>query len=215
MEVNNSLPSGTILKGISYSYRIEKTLGQGSFGITYLASVKMTGALGAIDANIKVAIKEFFMRDINGRSDATVTSGSNGGIYDEYKHKFTREALNLSKLQHPNIIKVIESFEANNTVYYVMEYIGGGSLDDFISNENGLKEDDAVKIIKQIGSALAFMHSNKMLHLDLKPSNIMMKEFGDIVLIDFGLSKQYDSKGEPESIEGWCRYTWLCPDRTS
>lgn len=199
MEVNNSLPSGAILKGMSYSYRIEKTLGQGSFGITYLASVKMAGALGAIDANIKVAIKEFFMRDINGRSDATVTSGSKGGIYDDYKRKFTREAVNLSKLQHPNIIKVIESFEANNTAYYVMEYIGGGSLDDYITKNNGLKEDEAKRIVKQIGSALSFMHQNKMLHLDLKPSNIMMKESGDIVLIDFGLSKQYDSKGEPES----------------
>lgn len=195
----NELYIGTVLKGKSYQYVIERTLGQGSFGITYLASVKMAGALGAIDANIKVAIKEFFMRDINGRSDATVTSGSKGGIYDDYKKKFTREAINLSKLQHPNIIKVIESFEANNTVYYVMEYIAGGSLDDYILKNNGLKEDEAIKIIKQIGSALSFMHKNKMLHLDLKPSNIMRKESGDIVLIDFGLSKQYDSKGEPES----------------
>ena len=183
MEVNNSLPTGALLKGSSYSYRVEKTLGQGSFGITYLASVKMAGALGAIDANIKVAIKEFFMRDINGRSDSTVTSGSKGGIYDDYKRKFTREAINLSKLQHPNIIKVIESFEANNTVYYVMEYIAGGSLDDYIAKNNGLKEDEAIKILKQIGSALSFMHNNKMLHLDLKPSNIMRKESGDVVLI--------------------------------
>ncbi len=195
----NTLPIGTILKGKSYNYQIEKKLGQGTFGITYLAYVKMSGDLGAIDANIKVAIKEFFMRDINGRSDATVTSGSKGGIYDDYKRKFTREAVNLSKLQHPNIIKVIESFEANNTVYYVMEYIGGGSLDDYITKNNGLKEEEAIKIVKQIGSALTFMHNNKMLHLDLKPSNIMMKESGDIVLIDFGLSKQYDSNGEPES----------------
>ena len=142
----NFLPVNTILKGNSYNYEILNVLGQGSFGITYLANVKMAGALGAIDANIKVAIKEFFMRDINGRSDATVTSGSNGGIYDEYKHKFTREALNLSKLQHSNIIKVIESFEANNTIYYVMEYIGGGSLDDYITKNNGLKEDEAIKI---------------------------------------------------------------------
>ena len=193
------LPVNTILKGTSYNYEILKVLGQGSFGITYLASVKMAGALGAIDANIKVAIKEFFMRDINGRSDATVTSGSKGGIYDEYKRKFTREALNLSKLQHPNIIKVIESFEANNTVYYVMEYINGGSLDDYITKNNGLKEDEAIKIVKQIASALSFMHKNKMLHLDLKPSNIMRKESGDNVLIDFGLSKQYDKNGEPES----------------
>lgn len=196
---SNTLQTGFLLNGNSYIYKIERVLGQGSFGITYLASVKMAGSLGAIDANIKVAIKEFFMRDINGRSDATVTSGSKGGIYDDYKRKFTREALNLSKLQHPNIIKVIESFEANNTVYYVMEYIGGGSLDDYITKNHGLKENEAIKIVKQIGSALSFMHKNKMLHLDLKPSNIMRKESGDVVLIDFGLSKQYDGNGEPES----------------
>lgn len=196
---SNTLQAGFLLNGNSYIYKIKRVLGQGSFGITYLASVKMAGSLGTIDANINVAIKEFFMRDINGRSDAAVTSGSKGGIYDEYKRKFTREALNLSKLQHPNIIKVIESFEANNTVYYVMEYIGGGSLDDYIAKNNGLKEDEAVRIIKQIGTALSFMHDNNMLHLDLKPSNIMLKERGDVVLIDFGLSKQYDEKGEPES----------------
>ena len=199
MTDSNTLQTGFLLNGNSYIYKIERVLGQGSFGITYLASVKMAGSLGAIDANIKVAIKEFFMRDINGRSDATVTSGSKGGIYDDYKRKFTREAVNLSKLQHPNIIKVIESFEANNTVYYVMEYIGGGSLDDYIIKNNALQEDEAIKIVKQIGSALSFMHDNKMLHLDLKPSNIMRKESGDVVLIDFGLSKQYDKNGEPES----------------
>ena len=198
-DFSHALTQKTILRGNAYQYQIERVLGQGSFGITYLASVKMEGALGSIDVNIKVAIKEFFMRDINGRSDATVTSGSKGGIYDDYRRKFAREALNLSKLQHPNIIKVIESFEANNTIYYVMEFIGGGSLDDYIAKNNGIKEDEAIKIVKQIGSALSFMHKNKMLHLDLKPSNIMMKESGDIVLIDFGLSKQYDPNGEPES----------------
>lgn len=199
MTIDNCLAKGTTLRGKSYEYRIEDVLGQGSFGITYLASVKMAGALGSIDAGIKIAIKEFFMRDINGRSDTTVTSGSNGGIYDDYRKKFSREAINLSKLQHPNIIKVIESFEANNTVYYVMEYISGGSLDDCIAKSGGLKEEEAIRVIKQIASALSFMHSQGMLHLDLKPSNIMLRDTGDAVLIDFGLSKQYDESGEPES----------------
>lgn len=194
-----SLQPGSLLQG--GKYRIERILGQGSYGITYLATTKMTmkGELGQMETTIKVAIKEFFMRDINRRTGANVTSGSNEGIYGDFKRKFIREAQNLSKLQHPNIIKVIEYFEANNTVYFVMEYIDGGSLDDYILKENGLKEDEAIKIVKQIGSALSFMHKNKMLHLDLKPSNIMRKESGDIVLIDFGLSKQYDYKGEPES----------------
>ena len=197
MEINNQhfLPHGYVLHGDSYHYTIERVLGQGTFGITYLASVKMSGALGAIDANIKVAVKEFFMRELNDRSDASVISGSKGSIYYDYRKKFIREALNLSKLHHPGIIKVIESFEANNTVYYVMEYIGGGSLDDYILRNKRLGQDDTIRIIKQIGTALSFMHTQGMLHLDLKPSNIMMKETGDVVLIDFGLSKQYDANG--------------------
>lgn len=197
----NILSPNTVLNGKAYQYRIIKDLGQGTFGITYLATTKFVvkGALGNIETEINVAIKEFFMRDINGRSDATVTSGSKGGIYDDYKKKFIREALNLSRLQHPNIIKVIESFEANNTVYYVMEYISGGSLDDYILKNHGLKADEAIRIVKQIGSALTYMHDQGMLHLDLKPSNIMMKDSGEAVLIDFGLSKQYDESGKPES----------------
>ena len=193
------LPHGYVLHGDSYHYVIERALGQGTFGITYLACLKMSRALGAIDANIKVAVKEFFMRDINDRSDASVISGSKGGIYYDYRKKFIREALNLSKLHHPGIIKVIESFKANNTVYYVMEYIGGGSLDDYILREKRLGQDETIRIARQIGTSLSFMHTQGMLHLDLKPSNIMLKETGDIVLIDFGLSKQYDANGIPES----------------
>jgi len=195
---NNSLTKGTILKGSSYSYEIVKTLGQGAFGITYLASVKMAGALGTIDANIKVAIKEFFMKEINGREGTTVTSGSKDGLFEDYRRRFVREAKNLSKLRHPNIVNVLEAFEANNTCYYVMEYMNGGSLDDMIVKHHGLSEEETVKYSLQIASALAFMHSNKMLHLDLKPKNIMMNN-DNAVLIDFGLSKQYDRNGEPES----------------
>lgn len=195
---NNSLEKGTILKGNSYSYEIVKILGQGSFGITYLASVKMAGALGTIDANIKVAIKEFFMKEINGREGTTVTSGSKDGLFEDYRRRFVREAKNLSKLRHPNIVNVLEAFEANNTCYYVMEYMEDGSLDELIAKRHGLSEEETVKYSLQIASALAFMHSNKMLHLDLKPKNIMMNN-DNAVLIDFGLSKQYDRNGEPES----------------
>ena len=126
----NPLSQGATLQGKSYSYCIEKVLGQGTFGITYLASVKMQGTLGSIDAKIKVAIKEFFMKEINGREGTTVTSGSKGGLFADYRKKFVREVTNLSKFQHPNIIKVLECFEANNTIYYTMEYLDGGSLDE-------------------------------------------------------------------------------------
>ena len=194
-----TLSKGCLLKGQSYDYYIEGVLGQGSFGITYLASARMSGELGSLNTGTRVAIKEFFMRDINGRDGTSVTSGSKRGIYEDYKRKFKREALNLSRLNHPDIVKVVELFEANSTAYYVMEYIDGGSLNSYIDEHGPLNENTAVALCTKIGSALSFMHSKRMLHLDLKPSNIMMRRDGTPVLIDFGLSKQYDNNGEPES----------------
>ena len=198
---SNTLQSGTILQGKAYTYTIQKVLGQGTFGITYLATtkVKVTGALGELETTMQVAIKEFFMKEVNGRKENIVTTGSQGGIYANYKKKFAREAENLSKLHHPNIVRVLEFFEANNTVYYAMEYIDGGSLDQYIKSHQGISEAEALKQAQQIGAALSYMHAHKMLHLDLKPGNIMLRKNGDIVLIDFGLSKQYDKNGEPES----------------
>ncbi len=198
---NNALELGTILQGKAYTYTIQKILGQGTFGITYLATtkVKVAGALGELETTMQVAIKEFFMKEINGREDNTVTSGSKGGIYDKYKKKFAREAENLSKLHHPNIVKVLEYFETNNTVYYAMEYVEGGNLDAYIAQHNGLPEAECVKYAQQIGSALSYMHAHKMLHLDLKPGNVMLRPNKDAVLIDFGLSKQYDDNGNPET----------------
>ena len=198
---NHTLKPNTCLQGKSYTYTIQKVLGQGTFGITYLATtkVKVAGALGSLETTMQVAVKEFFMKEINGRHDNTVTSGSQGGLYDKYKQKFAREAENLSKLHHSNIVKVLEYFEANNTVYYAMEYMEGGSLDDYIKQKNGLPESEAVKYARQIGEALSYMHAHKMLHLDLKPGNVMLRKNGDAVLIDFGLSKQYDEEGRPET----------------
>lgn len=192
----NVLAPGTILKGKAYRYEIIKVLGQGSFGITYLASVQVSGELGSIDAY--VAIKEFFMSDINGRSDRTVTASNQAGLFDNYKQKFVKEAYNLSRLNHPNIVKVLECFETNNTVYYAMDFINGDSLEDYISKRGQLNERETLCITDQILDALEHMHSKGMLHLDLKPSNIMMRQ-GIPILIDFGLSKQYDSNGIPET----------------
>lgn len=198
---DNALKQNTILHGKSHTYTIKKVLGQGSFGITYLATtrVKVAGTLGELETTMQVAIKEFFMRDINGRKENTVTTGSKGGIYTNYKQKFAREAENLSKLHHPNIVKVLEYFEANNTVYYAMEYLDGGSLDTYITQNKSLPEAESIKYAKQIGSALIYMHSHKMLHLDLKPGNVMLRTDKEAVLIDFGLSKQYDEEGKPET----------------
>ncbi len=183
-------------------YKIIKVLGQGSFGITYLATtrIKVDGQLSRIEVDINVTIKEFFMEDLNTRSDdGTKVERTDSSLVKNYMHKFQKEAENLAKLDHPNIVKVLEVFSENNTVYYVMEYIDGGTLDDYIKKNGRLKEKDAFGILKDVGSALAYMHENKMLHLDLKPKNIMRNISGHIYLIDFGLSKQYNDNGEPES----------------
>lgn len=194
-----------LCKGITLQrgkYTIVKSLGQGSFGITYLATTKLTmmGKLGQMDTTVNVAIKEFFMSEMNSRSkDGSSIEGSSGSLFSNYRQKFKKEAENLSKLNHPNIVNVLDVFDENNTTYYVMQYIDGQSLDDYILQQNGIKEGKAISILKEIGKAVQYMHSNKMLHLDLKPKNVMLDKDGKVYLIDFGLSKQYDSKGEPES----------------
>lgn len=189
----------TIIRGKKYSYTINKVLGQGAFGITYLATVRLSGDLGDLQANFPVCIKEFFMKELNGRNGNTVTTANNGGLVSEYRNKFKREAQNLSRLKHDNIVSVLELFETNNTVYYSMEYLPLGSLDDYINRHSRLNEKEAIKKALQICKPLSFMHKNKMLHLDLKPKNIMVDNNGSVKLIDFGLSKQYNNSGEPES----------------
>ncbi len=198
---NKALLPGTMLRGKKRDYRIDRVLGQGTFGITYLAYTKVTvdGDLGKLQPEIPVAVKEFFMGDINGREGSTVTTGGSGELFDKYRHKFARESANLANLNHANIVKVVETFEANGTSYYVMEYCGGGSLDTRIAECGGLPQGEALRYFGQIASALSYMHSRRMLHLDLKPGNVMLRTGGEAVLIDFGLSKQFTDDGEPES----------------
>lgn len=190
MDTKYCLAPGTLLHGKNYGYTIERVLDQGSFGITYQASVVLNGPLGSIGTKVVVAIKEFFMRGINGREGSMVSVGNKEGLFRDYRKGFVREVQNLSKLQHDNIVKILESFEANGTVYYVMEYISGGSLDDLIGSK-GLSKNQILNFSMEIGNALRFMHQSNMMHLDLKPANIMIKD-GHAVLIDFGLSKIYD-----------------------
>ena len=194
------LKQGCTLK--SGKYKIVKTLGQGSFGITYLATTKVaiSGGLGEMDVTANVTIKEFFMSDINNRAtDGTYIERTNSTLVKNYLYKFQKEAENLSKLHHPNIVRVIEVFDENNTTYYVMEYIDGETIDEYIKQNRKLSVEESLKITKEVCSALSYMHEHKMLHLDLKPKNIMRDSKGHIYLIDFGLAKQYNDNGEPES----------------
>ena len=197
------LRQGTTLKG--GKYHIKKVLGQGGFGITYLASQKIyvEGPIGQIEVEINLAIKEFFMKDICNREEGcqTVSIPSTGSqkVAERFKQKFIKEARHISILQHPNIIKVVDVFEENDTAYYVMEYHDNGSLNSIIKETGAMQESEATRYILQIASALDYIHKEQMNHLDVKPDNVLLNNKGEAVLIDFGLSKCYDSEGEQTS----------------
>ena len=183
-------PNTTLQGG---KYRIERVLGQGGFGITYLAE--------QTSLQRKVAIKEFFMKDFCSRDEVTHTmsapSTGSSKLVEQYRKKFIKEARNLARLNHPHIISVIDVFEENGTVYYVMPYLIGGSLQDYVKTHGVLSEQEAMKYVKQIASALKYMHEEQHIcHYDVKPANILLDNKGNAVLIDFGISKNYDAQGQ-------------------
>lgn len=188
-----------VLKENSYlqngKYKILRTLGQGGFGITYLAEQVMMER--------KVCIKEFFLKDYCDRnpSDGEVSFGTanNRSFMEKYQEKFVKEARMIARLDHPNIIRIHDVFRENNTAYYVTDYIDGISLSELVKNRGALAEEDALKYIKAIGKGLSYVHSKGINHLDVKPSNIMLRFDGTPILIDFGMSKQYDESGEQTS----------------
>ena len=171
-------------------YRIIKKLGQGGFGITYLA--ENTLLLG------KVAIKEFFFKDYCERDDSTscvtIPKSGNREIVDRFKLKFVKEARTIFRLNHPNIVRIHDVFEENGTAYYVMDYIEGESLGDMVKRRGAIPETEALGYVKDAASALEYIHSKNINHLDIKPGNLMRrKEDGRVLVIDFGVAKQYDA----------------------
>ena len=186
-------PGSTLQNG---KYQIQRVLGQGGFGVTYLA---LQQGLNRI-----VAIKEFFMENFCVRNADThhVTIATEGSreLVERYRNKFLKEARNIAKLEHPNIVSIIDVFEENSTAYYVMKYAQNGSLDDKVKREGHLSEAEATHYILKVAKALRFVHQHKMTHLDVKPANILLSDNDEPWLIDFGLSKQYDIKtGEQTS----------------
>ena len=188
------LKTGVLLHG--GDYRIEKVLGQGGFGITYLAEQSSLGR--------KVCIKEFFLKEYCDRDEATsqVSLGptNNRAMMEKYQAKFLKEARMIARLDHPNIIRILDVFAENNTAYYVMDYIEGKNLNDIVKEKGALPEAEAVSYICQIGKGLAYIHSHNINHLDIKPGNILVRQSDNRpILIDFGVSKQYDESGDQTS----------------
>lgn len=198
------LPVGAILKSSEGEYTIKKVLGQGGFGITYQAKGRRTGD----NVFHKYAIKEFFVKGQcwrNAGDDTMQYSPAAKAEIKECLKDFKDEAIRLNKICRGNryIVNVNEVFEANGTVYYVMEYLEGGNLRDKIrENVGGLSEGVALSYIRPIAEAVEYIHSRyNLLHCDIKPDNIMLRldEEGqptEPVLIDFGISVHFSKKGE-------------------
>ena len=187
------LQTGTLLH--QGEYRILSVLGQGGFGITYL------GLQQGLER--RVAIKEFFMKDLcnrqEGDSQISVLSEGARQQVDRFRQKFLKEAKTLAALDNPHIIRIHNVFEENGTAYYVMEYIEDGSLKDLVNARGSLPEAEALGYIRQLADALGYLHRQKILHLDLKPANVLLKGGQTAVLIDFGISKRYDEEGSQTS----------------
>ena len=180
-------PDSTLQGG---KYRIIEKLGQGGFGITYLAENTLLEG--------KVAIKEFFFKEYCERDDATchvtIPTTGNREIVERFKQKFIKEAKTIFMLNHPNIVRIHDVFEENGTAYYVMEYVEGESLGDMVKRRGAIPEAEALDYVKDVASALEYIHSKNINHLDIKPGNLMKrKEDGRIIVIDFGVAKQYDA----------------------
>ena len=178
------LPTGTQLK--QGKYKIEKLLGEGGFGITY------KGLLCQKEPTT-IAIKELW-------PEKSARQGSNiiwptsipPKERQQQLKKFQLEASFLKKCKHPNISQVYDWFEENNTAYLVMEFVAGKSLYQLLKDKGSLPENDIKKYFIQISEALKIVHSNKLLHRDIKPDNILIDDGTDrAVLIDFGATKEF------------------------
>jgi formylglycine-generating enzyme required for sulfatase activity/serine/threonine protein kinase len=176
-----SLPPGTQL----HEYRIERVLGHGGFGITYLAR--------DINLDKRVAIKEFLPNDIAARApDQTVSIRSKDSA-EAFKwglDSFIKEARVLGKFSHPSLIPVHRFFEGNNTAYFVMEFAEGVTLGTVLKHEGTMDEERLRRILLPILNGLEEVHTRNVLHRDIKPDNIIMREGAPPVLIDFGAARQ-------------------------
>ena len=184
------LPYGTKLCG--GQYMIIDSISNGGFGKTYKA--KYIGEDSKRFAHT-VVIKEFFYNQLQKRATGTtevISSSNQIKNINKVRDKFFTEAEKIRKFSDcDNIIKVYDVFDENNTSYYSMEYIKGKNLRDYVPSGGALEESEALLIIRKVANALKRMHSEGMLHFDVKPANIMIADDGRVVLIDFGAAHRF------------------------
>ena len=192
MEENlHCLRKGTRLIG---RYTIEKVLGQGGFGITYL---------GMDELHEKpVAIKEFFpqgivTRNIEYQDTVTVTFVGEKENYEKGKERFLKEARTMAKFsKDEGIVKALDFFEINNTAYIVMEYLEGVTLKQYLRENQRIAPEDLIELLVPLIESLDEIHSQGMIHRDISPDNIMVLPDGRIKLMDFGAARDYTEFGE-------------------
>ena len=192
MEENlHCLRKGTRLIG---RYTIEKVLGQGGFGITYLGIDELHEK--------KVAIKEFFpqgivTRNIQYQDTVTVTFVGEKDNYEKGKERFLKEARTMAKFsKDKGIVKALDFFEINNTAYIVMEYLEGVTLKQYLRENKRIDAEDLVELLVPLIESLDEIHSQGMIHRDISPDNIMVLPDGRIKLMDFGAARDYTEFGE-------------------
>lgn len=194
---SNHLAKGTVL--CNGEYIVKSVIGSGGFGITY-------SAVSTYDGSI-VAVKELFMsrycfRDASGCVH-TFNTALARKTFAQAQKLFLNEPLSIMNCNHNNIIRAFDSFSDNNTVYYVMELLPGMNLDKEVKKYDGISVNKAVSYVLDIAGAVDHMHRYGMVHLDIKPSNIMVRNSDEAVLIDFGSSRHYsdnDSKYNSPAI---------------
>jgi serine/threonine-protein kinase len=197
------LPQGHRLR--NDKYQLLHVLGEGGFSLTYRGDWKteFQGTLGNIPTLIPVCIKEYFFKDFCRRNPNTgfieTISETGKEIFEKNKEKIIKEAHILSEIHHPNVVNVMEVFKQNNTVYIVMEFIAGRSMKQEVEQNGALSENKLKEYIYPIGQALEYIHEKNILHLDIKPSNILIDNEGNPKLIDFGISKRYDLSDDQET----------------
>ncbi|MET0569498.1 MAG: protein kinase, partial [Hyphomicrobiaceae bacterium] len=177
-----ALPAGTVLAS---DYRIERVLGAGGFGITYLAEETPLARL--------VTIKEYFPADYAARHGGVDACPRSRDCAEDYRwglDRFLEEAQTLAKFDHPNIVRVYRYFRANSTGYMVLHFEEGQSFKGWLKSlGRAPRQHELDRVIAPLLDALELIHGADFLHRDIAPDNIIIRKDGSPVLIDFGSAR--------------------------